>query len=138
MGLSPPGPASEASEWRSPGGNPSPAARNLDKRTSGDTGAGTWGDSLGAISHIKLSQGASPVSLAPPLSLLVGFSEEWRNGAEWRGLAAAGLFFFTDSAVGKWTRRVGFDFSLGVALVLGLVCFAGERKAILGIAQAIN
>ena len=32
----------------------------LDKRTSGDTeGAGIWGDSLGAISHIKLSQGAS-------------------------------------------------------------------------------
>ena len=33
--------------------------KHLDKRTSGDTeGAGTWGDSLGAISHVKLSQGA--------------------------------------------------------------------------------
>ena len=48
------------------------------KGTSGDTeGARIWGDSLGAISHIKLSQGAftgnPPVSLVPPVSLLVGF-----------------------------------------------------------------
>ena len=52
----------------------------LDKRTSGDTeGTRIWGDSLGAISHIKLSQGAfrgnPPVSLVPPVSLLVGFPE---------------------------------------------------------------
>ena len=43
------------------------------------------GDSLGAISHIKLAQGAlcitcafrgnPPVSLVPPISLLVGFPE---------------------------------------------------------------
>ena len=42
----------------------------LDKQTSGDTqGAGIWGDSLGAISHMKLSQVAlrqnPPVSLVP-------------------------------------------------------------------------
>ena len=41
-------------------------------------GAGIWGDSLGAISHIiKLSQdafrGNPPVSFVPPVSLLVGF-----------------------------------------------------------------
>ena len=52
----------------------------LDKQTSGDTeGAGIWADSLGAISHIKLSQGAfrgnPPVSLVPPVSLLVGFPD---------------------------------------------------------------
>ena len=52
----------------------------LDKRTSKDTeGAGIWGDSLGAIFHIKLSQGAfrgnPPVSLVLPVSLLVGFPE---------------------------------------------------------------
>ena len=30
----------------------------MDKQKSGDTeGAGLWGDSFGAISHIKLSQG---------------------------------------------------------------------------------
>ena len=41
----------------------------MDKQTSGDTeGAGIWGDSLGAISHIKHSQGL-------PVSLLVGFPE---------------------------------------------------------------
>ena len=38
-----------------------------------------WGDSLGAMSRIKLSQGAfreiPPVSLVPPVSLLVGFPE---------------------------------------------------------------
>ena len=54
----------------------------MDKRTSGDTeGAGIWGDSLGAMSHIKLSQGAfrenPPVSLVPPVSLLVGFPESF-------------------------------------------------------------
>ena len=48
------------------------------KRTSGDTeGAGIWGDSIGTISHIKLSQGAfrgnPPLSLVAPVSLLVGF-----------------------------------------------------------------
>ena len=53
---------------------------HLDKRTSGDTkGAGIWGDSLGAISHIKLSQdafrGNPPVFLLPPVSLLVGFPD---------------------------------------------------------------
>ena len=37
-----------------------PVAVLLDKRTSRDTeGAGIWGDSLGDISHIKLSQDAS-------------------------------------------------------------------------------
>ena len=42
-------------------------------------GVGIWGDSLGAISHIKLSQGAfrgnPPGSLLPPVSLQVGFPE---------------------------------------------------------------
>ena len=42
-------------------------------------GAGMWGDSLGANSHIKLSQGARrgnpPISLIPPVSLLVGFPD---------------------------------------------------------------
>ena len=41
--------------------------------------AGIRRDSLGAISHIKLSQGAfrgnPPVSLVPPVSLLIGFPE---------------------------------------------------------------
>ena len=45
-------------------------AFSLDKRTGDTEGAGIWGDSLGAISHIKLSQGAfrgnPPVSLVPP------------------------------------------------------------------------
>ena len=42
--------------------------RSLDKRTSGDTeGAGIWGDAPGAISHIKLSQGAFRGN--PPVSL---------------------------------------------------------------------
>ena len=40
-------------------------------------GSGDMGDSLGTISHIKLSQGAfrgnPPVSLVPPVSLLAGF-----------------------------------------------------------------
>ena len=43
-------------------------------------GAGIWGDSLGAISHIKRSQGAfrgdPPVSLVAPVSLIVGFPGE--------------------------------------------------------------
>ena len=42
-------------------------------------GSGDRGDSLGAISHIKLSQGAfrgnPPVSLVPPVSLLDGFPD---------------------------------------------------------------
>ena len=51
----------------------------MDKRTSGDAeGAGIWGDSLGAISR-KVCPGAfrgnPPVSLVPPVSLLVGFPE---------------------------------------------------------------
>ena len=41
---------------------------------------GYGGDSLNAISHIKLSQGAfrgnPPVSLVPPVSLLVGFPDK--------------------------------------------------------------
>ena len=52
-------------------------------QASGDTeGAGIWGDSLGAISHVQLSQGAfgafwgdPTLSLVPPVSLLVGFPE---------------------------------------------------------------
>ena len=57
----------------------------LDQTEFGQTnkrgyGAGIWGDSLGAISQIKLSQGAfrgnPPVSLVP-LSLLVGFPDEY-------------------------------------------------------------
>ena len=49
------------------------AKRLLDERTSGDTeGAGICGDSLGAISHIKLSQGAFRGN--PPVSL-VSFPE---------------------------------------------------------------
>ena len=60
----------------------------LDKRTSGDTeGAGIWGNSLGAISHIKLNQaafgGSSPVSLVPPVSLLVSLT----LGPPWCGTA---------------------------------------------------
>ena len=55
---------------------PSRNAMNLDKRTSGDMeGAGIWGDSLAAVSHIKLSQdafsGNPPVSLVAPMSLLM-------------------------------------------------------------------
>ena len=51
-----------------------------DKRTSGDTErAEIWGDSLGAVSRIKLSPGAfrgnPPVSLVLPVSLLVGFPD---------------------------------------------------------------
>ena len=54
------------------GTNPKSA---LDKRSSGNTeGAGIWVDSLGAISHITLSQGAfrgnPAVSVVPPVSLL--------------------------------------------------------------------
>ena len=54
----------------------------LDKQTSAGIRRerGIGGDSLGAISHIKLSQGASngrilpyPVFLVPPVSPLVGF-----------------------------------------------------------------
>ena len=57
-------------------------SHDFDKQTSGDTeGAGIWGDSLGAISHIKLIQGAfrgnPPISLVPPVSLLVGFPERY-------------------------------------------------------------
>ena len=55
----------------------------LDKRTSGDTeGAGIRGDSLGAMSHIKLRQGASNggilnrINLVPPVSLLVLWFEQ--------------------------------------------------------------
>ena len=52
----------------------------LDNRTSRDTErAGIWGDSLGTISHIKLSLGAfrgnPPVSLVPRVSLLVDFPD---------------------------------------------------------------
>ena len=51
----------------------------LDKRTSGDTEVDREGFQLGAFFHIKLSQGAfrgnPPVSLVPPVSLLVGFPE---------------------------------------------------------------
>ena len=54
--------------------------KDLDKRTSGDTeGGGTWQASLGAISHVKLSQGAfranPPVFLVPPASLLVSLKD---------------------------------------------------------------
>ena len=56
----------------------------FDKRKSGDMeGAGIWGDSLGAISHIKLSQGHLrghfPVYLVCPVSLLVGFPENYET-----------------------------------------------------------
>ena len=50
----------------------------LDKRTSGDTGAGIWGDSLGAIfpyqSEVQLG-GILSVSRVPPVSLLVGLPD---------------------------------------------------------------
>ena len=61
-----------------------------------------WGDSLGGISHIKLSQGAfrgnPPVSLVPPVFLLVGFPEQCRPTHLIRPNANAG-----PPGTGLWT-----------------------------------